>query len=241
MLTPRRAVFFDLDNTLYSYAECIERTLRTVHAREADLLPARYEAFRDAYHAASDETAEVDHALIFEDLAEYRRRVFGRMFRRLGVTADGRPERLRPAFEEARLRSMRPFPGATETLRAVGDHATVGIITNGPSELQWSKVEALGLLDLVDRNLILVSGDLAPYRKPDAYVFEHAATRAGVAPPECTMVGDSMECDMPAKAVGWSTIHFRGVPPPADDVGPFAPDDVAHSWDDVRRLLVAEV
>lgn len=80
------------------------------------------------------------------------------------------------------------FPQAVqviETLRARG--IKTGIITNGPSKLQNTKLSSSGLRDLMD--VIIVSGDLGIH-KPDRAIFDCAAQRAGVENASCLYVGD---------------------------------------------------
>ena len=47
----------------------------------------------------------------------------------------------------------------------------LGIITNGLSEHQWSKVKALGVKRWIDKENIIVSGDYS-INKPDVRIFE---------------------------------------------------------------------
>ncbi|MER7112734.1 HAD family hydrolase, partial [Streptomyces sp. NPDC000229] len=54
---------------------------------------------------------------------------------------------------------------------------TIGVVTNGASDIQRAKLTAAGLADLVDG--VAVSGDLE-IRKPDRELFELAASRCGL-------------------------------------------------------------
>ena len=49
--------------------------------------------------------------------------------------------------------------------------AKLGIITNGPSEHQWSKVKALGVERWIDKENIIVSGDYS-IKKPHVRIIE---------------------------------------------------------------------
>lgn len=85
-------------------------------------------------------------------------------------------------------------PGATqclELLRTTG-HLTA-IVTNGSSGQQHGKIDALGLRGLVDA--VVVSGDLG-IKKPDARVFQAAATATGSKLVGSWMVGDSPTHDI---------------------------------------------
>ncbi|WP_327687065.1 HAD family hydrolase [Streptomyces sp. NBC_00467] len=91
---------------------------------------------------------------------------------------------------------------------------TIGVITNGASDIQRAKLAATGLLDLVDG--VAVSGDLE-IRKPDLRLFELAAFRCGVdLAGGGWMVGDNPAGDIGgAHEAGLRTIWLRGRPWPA--------------------------
>ncbi|KAF5292935.1 hypothetical protein FQA39_LY13815 [Lamprigera yunnana] len=69
----------------------------------------------------------------------------------------------------------------------------LGLITNGPSNAQWEKINLLKLRDYFD--IILVSGDL-PWEKPNQRIFQKACDYLGVEPYKCIMVGDKIETDI---------------------------------------------
>ncbi|MFD9984068.1 HAD family hydrolase [Streptomyces massasporeus] len=90
---------------------------------------------------------------------------------------------------------------------------TIGIVTNGASDIQRAKLTATGLIDLVDG--VAVSGDLE-IRKPDPRLFELAAVRSGTTLAD----GGWMIGDNPAGDIGGGheaslrTIWLRGRPWP---------------------------
>lgn len=232
-----QAVFVDVDNTLYSYPESVARTLRIVHATHEDLLDVPFDRFAEAYHA----TAEWAHddalmrKLVFADLPAYRKHLMENVLGRLGIAAEGRADALRATYAQARIETIVPLPGAMECVRELSKHYTVGVITNGPSELQRNKMRALGVADLVRADLMLVGGEL-PFRKPEPALFHEAARRAGAAPEACVMVGDSLEYDVPAKGAGWKAVHLRAVED-GQGGGPHAADLTAASWAEVLAWL----
>ncbi|MEU1126732.1 HAD family hydrolase [Streptomyces sp. NPDC005899] len=90
---------------------------------------------------------------------------------------------------------------------------TIGIATNGASDIQRAKLAATGLADLVDG--VAVSGDLE-IRKPDLRLFELAANRCGVNLADGGwMVGDNPAGDIGGgQEAGLRTIWLRGRPWP---------------------------
>lgn len=78
-------------------------------------------------------------------------------------------------------------------LKSLRQDYLLAIITNGPTNAQWEKVNKLKLKPFFD--LILVSGDL-PWEKPDKQIFLEACDILGVEPQQCVMIGDKLETDI---------------------------------------------
>nr|WTB12103.1 HAD family hydrolase [Streptomyces antimycoticus] len=92
---------------------------------------------------------------------------------------------------------------------------TIGIVTNGASDIQRAKLAATGLADMVDG--VAVSGDLE-IRKPDPRLFELAASRCGMSlVGGGWMIGDNPAADIGGgHQAGLHTIWLRGRPWPED-------------------------
>ena len=73
----------------------------------------------------------------------------------------------------------------------------VGIVTNGPPDLQREKLMATGLLRHVDE--VAISGEVGR-GKPDAAIFESILRRLEAEPSDALMVGDSVHRDMEGAA-----------------------------------------
>ena len=69
----------------------------------------------------------------------------------------------------------------------------VGILTNGESDSQRTKVVSTGLIDLIDA--LTVSGDTNT-RKPEPEIFRLTAEKLGLKPEECAFVGDMFRNDV---------------------------------------------
>ncbi|MEW2497535.1 HAD family hydrolase [Streptomyces nodosus] len=90
---------------------------------------------------------------------------------------------------------------------------TIGIVTNGASDIQRAKLAATGLAGLVDG--VAVSGDLE-IRKPDARLFQLAASRCGASLANGGwMIGDNPAGDIGGgHRAGLRTIWLQGRPWP---------------------------
>ena len=89
------------------------------------------------------------------------------------------------------------------------NNVKLGIITNGPSEHQWSKVKALGVEKWIDRENIIVSGDHG-INKPDIRIFEIMHEKLQLPNDSLYYIGDSLENDIVgANNAGWKAIWIN--------------------------------
>ena len=89
------------------------------------------------------------------------------------------------------------------------NNVKLGIITNGPSEHQWSKVKALGVEKWIDKENIIVSGDYG-INKPDVRIFEIMQEKLQLPNDSLYYVGDSLENDIiGANNAGWKAIWIN--------------------------------
>ena len=85
----------------------------------------------------------------------------------------------------------------------------LGIITNGPSEHQWSKVEALGVERWINKDNIVVSGDY-DINKPDVRIFEIMKEKLQLPIDSLYYIGDLLENDIVgANNAGWKAIWIN--------------------------------
>ena len=217
-----KAVLFDLDDTLCDYAAAREARLRRAftlsHGRDTQ----------------SREGIDLDR-MIAESIQMHPHGAdhFVELFARFGITDAREARAAADWYRQNRFHGLLLFPGVeaifSQVRQAVSrDEPTaarpIGIVTNGPSEVQRAKLELLGIGPLVD--FVLVSEEFG-VAKPDPAIFREALRLAGVAPEEALFVGDSIEFDMAgARAVGiptvWVNRHRRAWtepgPPPTREI-----------------------
>lgn len=84
-----------------------------------------------------------------------------------------------------------------QMLKQLRKNYLLAIITNGPSNAQWEKINELNL-NVAKNSLfdcILVSGDF-DFEKPDIKIFLTACNYLNVAPQNVMMIGDKLETDI---------------------------------------------
>ncbi len=101
-----------------------------------------------------------------------------------------------------------PMPGMLEVLHSLKTKGLkLGVVTNGHSFQQQTKIDALGIRDLF--NVILVSAEVN-LRKPDARIYQLALEKLSVTASETWMVGDHITNDiLGARDAGLTSVWLR--------------------------------
>lgn len=188
-----RGILFDLDDTLADSSGAEERVWVDVAERIAELVPDvdREELRRRYVDVLEGHYAELAAGRI--DFLTFRRRRLADALSPWGELSDDLFERY--SAEKARVfDEIGPFPDAVAVLRALrGAGIRVGVLTNGPSDIQRRKLLVSGLGEELDS--IAISGELG-VAKPDPEAFRLALELLGTRPDETAMVGDSLENDV---------------------------------------------
>lgn len=202
-----RAVFFDLDNTLYAYPDCNEAGKR-----------AAWETFLDIGYDLS--RAEFEE-LYMESRREVKRELAGTAsaherflyFKRaIGIHTNthrsGDALALGEAYWNAYINEMELFDGVEETLSALNDEGiSVAIVSNLTTRIQLEKIRHLGIEVFVD---YLLTSEETGREKPSSVMFTLPMARLNVKPSEVLMVGDDPEADIEGgNALGLSTALFN--------------------------------
>jgi putative hydrolase of the HAD superfamily len=211
------AILFDLDETILTYPTDADTCWQTICHRfcgrvlgvSSEALFAAIREYRDWYW--SDPERLYWGRLHLEAA---RREIVAGGLRRLGVDDLLMAKEIASAYAVLREEGVKTFPDAMKVLRALRVRGIrLALVTNGPAELQESKIAVHRLPDLFD--CILISGNLG-YGKPDERIFRLALTELGVAAHETWMVGDNLEWDvLAAQRLGilgiWVDAHGQGV------------------------------
>jgi putative hydrolase of the HAD superfamily len=174
-----RAVFFDLDGTLYDRDAAILR-----------MADEQFEAFRE--ELGVDKTAFMERLVALDGHGHNRTpRLHHALADMLGFGAD-LADRLEACFRSRypnQCRISQDSLNTLETLRASGKK--LGIITNGPTLWQSRKIECIGIASFFDTVLISEREGLD---KPDPRIFKRALD--GVLAAESIFVGDHPGIDI---------------------------------------------
>lgn len=95
-------------------------------------------------------------------------------------------------------------PGARRVLEHLDGQVPLGVVTNGTSQAQRAKIDAVDLERWIDATV--VAGEGVP-PKPEPEPFERALATLGVEPGETAHVGDSLTADVAgANAAGLDSV-----------------------------------
>lgn len=229
-----KAVIFDLDDTIADFRSAsdvaFERAFQVI-AREhgADLRDMRrvyMDIFEDFY------TLHLEGQINLEEFRVYR---FSRMFELVGLPVDDRFLDMCVDFMEEYYKELGTFPGACEMLRRLDSSYPLGLITNGPTEAQWIKINKFHLDRIME--VVLVSGQIG-IAKPDRRIFEIAFKGLRAEPGDVVMVGNSLEHDQQgAMNAGCRFIWANHTRQTLPDGWP-EPDAVIYHFDELEGLLL---
>jgi putative hydrolase of the HAD superfamily len=188
-----RGILFDLDFTLVDN----DVGWRQLWPAVAERFAERYPGFDpEQFQSRSYEFADGHYELLLRGEIDYD--TYRRDYVRHGLEPWGElDDDLFAAYSDARARSVdliELFEDAVDTIRRLrANGIKIGILTNGPSELQRRKLRLIGIEDEVDA--VAISEELG-VSKPDAEAYEKAVAMLGLEAGEVAMVGDHVVNDV---------------------------------------------
>ncbi|MFS0872380.1 HAD family hydrolase [Paenibacillus xylanilyticus] len=234
-----KAIFFDVDDTLYDHLQPLRGALQEVLGLPDDFPYAEaYHRFRYYSDWLSDQE-DLSPVPEPEAVERMRRRRFELTMKEFGIALlEGQAEELQAQYLSRQFQ-IQPFEGAYDLMRKLmADGHTVGLITNGEGGHQRRKLEALDVFGLFPEERIFISGNIG-YAKPDSRLFEHVSKQTGTDARSSFYIGDSW-CNDVVGAVdaGWKVIWFnhRDAQPESDH----QPHHVARTYNEVARILTSE-
>lgn len=196
-MRPIRAIWFDLDDTLYdhTYSVCrgldaIRRTYPTLAERTVEEMAVLY---NDAINAVYGEylSGEID-------FREMRRRKLKLFYEAAGVDDNAAPsmDQFHRIYDEAYGSHRRATPGSLALLDRCRERGiALAVVTNGTQTAQEDKLRAIGLEWMIPN---LLTAERAGTAKPDPRIYEWALAQTGQVASDVLMAGDSLENDVGA-------------------------------------------
>jgi putative hydrolase of the HAD superfamily len=230
-----RALFLDVDDTLYSTSEF------AATARRAAIDAMIRHGLRMSPDDAFAELSEV----IAEFGSNYTNH-YDRLLRRLP------PAALPPgnlailvaaavsAYHDTKYRSLFPFRDVPEVLATLSSSTDlkIGVITEGLEIKQAEKLVRLGVTQYLARDAIFISDQIG-ISKPNTKLYVRACAAVGVKPEDAMYVGDHPVNDIaPAKAIGMIAVRHRWQGGKhAREEGPVLPDHEIRGFQELIPIL----
>lgn len=132
---------------------------------------------------------------------------FADVFAAFGVTDERAIESAAERYRSDRFRGLDLFDDTVPSLERVRERHALGLITNGPTDIQQPKIDLLGIE--THFHFVLISESVGIW-KPDPEIFWMGVEIVGVEPDDAIYVGDSPTADVPgARAAGMTAVWMN--------------------------------
>ena len=235
-MKPLSAIFFDIDDTLYSTSEFARRARgNSVDA----MIAAGLRTDRETLLSELDE-------VIAEFSSNYGNH-FDKLLLRLPREA---VEGFNPAilvasavvaYHETKFRELAPYDDAVRLLEDLSKtDLVVGIITAGLAIKQAEKIVRLRITRYLTPNAIFISDQIG-ISKPNPQLYLRACQAVRVRPTEAIYVGDRPSGDVdPPKSIGMITVLNRRSGKYSAPTLQSAPDYEIRDFEELREILRAD-
>jgi len=200
-----RAIFFDIDDTLYSTSEFSEMArINAVNAMiEAGLALPRDQLMEELGEVIREFSANYEHhfdKLLLRIPRRYYKGVNPAILVAAGVIA----------YHETKIRQLTPYEDAVEVLRLLSKtNMILGIITEGLEVKQAEKLLRMRITSYLSPNALFISNQLG-ISKPNPKLYQRACSDLNIKPVETMYVGDNPFHDIdPPNSIGMITVRMR--------------------------------
>ena len=189
-----RAIFFDLDHTLWDY-EVNSRDTLSERFREhylSSLLGCTTDDFLKTFERVNHKLwDQYNHHLIDRDTIRKRR--FSTIFSEYGVTNDPLSLEISDQYISRCPTKTHLLPHALETLDYLHKTYPLHILSNGFDDVQAIKLESAGIRSYFGE---VITSETSGHRKPSREIFHFACERIGMQQGNCLMIGDNFHADI---------------------------------------------
>lgn len=205
-MSPLRAIFFDIDDTLYSTSEFSEiaRAAALDAMIEAGLGLSKEDLQEELDEIINEFTSNYEHhfdKLLLRIPRRYYKGINPAIIIAAGVMA----------YHETKSTHLFPYEDASEVLRLLSTRTELilGVITEGMEVKQAEKLVRMRLNQYLSPNAIFISNQIG-ISKPNKKIYQRACSDLNLKPSETMYVGDNPEYDIdPPNQIGMITVRMR--------------------------------
>lgn len=199
----KKAVLFDLDNTLYEYEPAHKKALAKVYQILGKEIKISEDRFDKLFNLSR---TEIQRELSGTASSHNRCLYFQRLIEKTHNTVE--PKIILKLYNEywnIFLKNMKLKRGVLETLKKLKSGGIkIALISDLTTNIQLRKIERLKIIPYVD---VLVTSEEAGSEKPHPTMFLSTLNKLNILPQEAIMVGDNKEKDIAgANAVGIESV-----------------------------------
>lgn len=231
-----RAIFFDIDDTLFSTTVFAEK------ARRAAIDAMIAHGLQGDRDALMRELAEV----IAEFTSNYEHHLDKLLLRLPAEALAGRNPAILVAagvvaYHETKSQELRVYDDVYEVMRELGKSGLIlGIVSAGLTVKQAEKIVRLKITEFLDPRAIFISDQIG-IGKPNPKLYKKACDAVGVDPREAMYVGDNPRADVePAKKLGMVSVWMRRSGRHALEPHMPQPDYQIRNFHELRDVLVRD-
>jgi putative hydrolase of the HAD superfamily len=205
-VSSEKAIFFDLDRTLWDFEANSEEALREIFSEIEFRQPAPiFEDFLSLYRKINQHYWDrYKHNLVTKE--ELRIGRFLEVFNHFGYSNKEAVDYMADEYVKRSPEKTKLFPGSIEVLSELKTTYSLFVITNGFEEVQHRKIQNCGLEAYFQA---VITSEAAGAKKPHEQIFRFAEKQAGLSSGQCSIVGDAHDADIVGgKQAGWKTILF---------------------------------
>ncbi len=230
---PLKALFFDIDDTLYSTTAFAQRARRqAIRAMiTAGLRVGEAEALAELDEVISEFSSNYEHH--YEKLLlRFPKTAVAGLNPAILVAAAV------VAYHDTKPEDLKPFPDVAAAFpRLAKAGLALGIITSGLTVKQAEKLVRLGLLPYLNPEGIFITEQLG-ISKPNPKLWQHACRELKLKPEGCAYVGDHPVHDVePVKKIGMTAVLNRREGKYARVPAKVKPDYEIRSFDELIGIL----
>lgn len=187
-----KAVFFDIDNTIYSYDKAHAAAMK-------ELLKYSVEKFSvnpDKIKQLLSRSQEIITGKLGINCAAIHNRLirFQCFLELMHYTDFTVALKMNDIYWNTFLKAMVTYPGIVQLLQSLYTaHIPAGIGSDQNTYIQYKKLETLGILKYFSW---IVTSEEAGAEKPDTKFFRLCVEKTGFKPEECAFIGDNIEKDV---------------------------------------------
>ncbi|MBR9678129.1 MAG: HAD-IA family hydrolase [Nanoarchaeota archaeon] len=199
----KKAVLFDLDDTLYDYDPAHKAALKQVYKILKEEIKISYNKFLRLYNISK---SEIHRELAGTASSHNRVLYFQRLIEKTHQTiASDTILKLYNAYWDAFLKKMKLRIGVLKTFKTLKDNCIkIGIVTDLTANIQLRKLSKLGLNHYINT---LVTSEETGSEKPNPIMFLLALNKLNILPKDAVFVGDNPIKDIEGgNSIGLDTI-----------------------------------